>query len=195
MYRRQFLGGAGVGIVAVTGCLGGTSDTTTPAGGSQQNSGNENTPKSTTTPEPTPEPADETPESTPESADETAPEDRIDFTREEGDPEVVGTLLTKGQVPGVVVTSDLEFATAWQNYADVDEENSSYRVGLSVKTNSAIGRLTVEGKMYDDAGKLLSDDSDVSNNIPGGEKALIHLVFDGDIDAMHHFEISLLSPS
>ena len=193
MHRRKFLGGVGVGIVAIAGCLGRNGDTTTPAGGSQQSGGNEKTPKPVTaTPEPTPE---STVEPTPEPVEEPDPADRIEFTREDGDPDVVGTLLTKGPVPGVVVSSELVFVTAWQNYATVDEEDSSYRVGLSVMANSAIGRLTVVGKMYDEAGALLSDDSDVSNNIPGGEKALIHLQFDGDVDAMHHFEISLLAPN
>lgn len=194
MHRRQFLGGVSVGIVAAAGCLGGNSDTTTPAGGSQQNSGNQNTPQSTTTPEPTPEPTDETPEPTPEPSDEASPEDRIDFTREDGDPDVVGTLLTKGPVPGVVVASDLLRAKAWQNYATVEEEEGSYKVGLSVSATSAIGRLSVVGEMYDESGKLLSTDSDVSNNIPSGEKALIHLEFDGDVTEMYHFEVSLLAP-
>ncbi|KAB1191184.1 MULTISPECIES: hypothetical protein [Haloferax] len=192
MHRRQFLGGAGVGIVLIAGCLGGSSDTTTPDAGSQQSGGNEQTPKpQTKTPEPTPE---STPEPTPDPSDDEDVVDRIDFTREEDDPDVVGTLLTKGPVPGVVVSSDIFSAKAWQNYATVDEEDGVYKIGLSVSATSAIGRLSVVGKMYDEAGELLSEDSDVSNNIPSGEKALIHLGFDGNVDEMYHFEVSLFAP-
>ncbi|KAB1185051.1 MULTISPECIES: hypothetical protein [Haloferax] len=197
MNRRQFIGGIGVGMVLTSGCLGSGGDTTTPVPGAnqdgpadgtqtpEQSSGGQSTPEST--PEPTVEPdVEETPE--------PAPEDRIDFTREEGDPEVVGTLLTKGPVPGVIVSSDLPFANAWQNYAEVDEENGQYLVGLSVTSGSSIGRLSVVGRVFDESGSLISKDTDVSNNIPGGEKALIHLAFDGDVTEMYHFEIDLTAP-
>ncbi|WP_225317802.1 MULTISPECIES: hypothetical protein [Haloferax] len=189
-------------MALVSGCLGGGSGPTTLDPASNQadvSSGDQQTatesPDNRSTPESTPEPTPEpTAEATPEPVPESSPEDRIDFTRDPSDPDVVGTLLTKGPIPGVVVSSDLPFATAWQNYAKVDEETGTYSVGLSVTTQSSIGRLSVVGTVFDESGARVSADTDVSNNIPGGEKALIHLVFDGDVEKMYYFEVALETP-
>nr|WP_231727854.1 hypothetical protein [Haloferax profundi] len=186
-------------MALVSGCLGGGNAPTTPNqadGSSDDKQTVTQSPDGRSTPESTPEPTSEpTAEATPEPVPASSPEDRIDFTRDASDPDVVGTLLTKGPIPGVVVSSDLPFATAWQNYAKVDEEDGTYSVGLSVTTQSSIGRLSVVGKVFDESGKLVSADTDVSNNIPGGEKALIHLVFDGDVAKMYYFEIDLVTPN
>ncbi|WP_396613436.1 FxLYD domain-containing protein (plasmid) [Haloferax sp. S1W] len=193
-------------MVALSGCLGtgllegpddSNNDGNTQSGGSSggsdekkdktgsDDSDAEQTPEST--PEPTPEP---TPEDTTESL-----EDRITFTRDEDDPEVVGTLLLKGDIPGVIVSTDYESADAWQNYAKVDDDTGAYKVGLSVTSTASIGRLSVVGTVYDADGEVVGSDKDVSNNIPAGEKALIHLAFEGDISQMYYFEISLVNPA
>ncbi|WP_241768141.1 hypothetical protein [Haloferax sp. ATB1] len=128
MNRRTFLGGVGTSVVLLSGCLGTEGNALDPAADQNDDPAGDEQParQATDSPEPTPEPtteqpAEPTPESTPEPTTD-APEDRIDFEREDDDPDVVGTLLTKGPVPGVVVSSDLPYAKAWQNYAETDEE-------------------------------------------------------------------------
>ncbi|ELZ84783.1 hypothetical protein C453_12231 [Haloferax elongans ATCC BAA-1513] len=195
-------------MIAISGCLGtglleGPDDSddgeASQSGGSSGGSNNEQTATpDESTPEQTPE---STPEETSEEPDEQTPEavesleDRITFTRDDDDPAVVGTLLMKGPIPGVIVSTDYQSADAWQNYATLDEENGTYKVGLSVTASAAIGRLSVVGTVYDADDDVVSKSTDVSSNIPSDEKALIHLTFDGDVSKMHYFEISLDNPA
>ncbi|AFK21416.1 hypothetical protein E6P09_16445 (plasmid) [Haloferax mediterranei ATCC 33500] len=191
MDRRKFLSSVGAGIVLVSGCLGGD----TPQSDGEQNSGGADSTKEPV--KETSEPATNTtstPESTPEPTP-VPPEDRIDFERDDDDPEVVGTLLLKGDIPGVIVSSDFLSAKSWQNYATVDEKKGTYNVGLSVKTTSSIGRIEVVGQVYDEEGELISEDTDVTNNIAADEKALIHLVFEDDLEEMYYYEVQLIRPN
>ncbi|QOS14040.1 uncharacterized protein HfgLR_24275 (plasmid) [Haloferax gibbonsii] len=201
MNRRTFLGGVGAGVVLLSGCLGAEGNALDPAADQNDDPAGDEQPAKPATDSPestleptTEQPAEPTPEPTPEPTTD-APEDRIDFEREDDDPDVVGTLLTKGPVPGVVVSSDLPYAKAWQNYAETDEEAGTYRVGLSVDTSSRIGRLSVVGRVYDAEGDLVAEDTDVSNNVPADKNALIHLVFEGDLEAMYYFEVDLVVPN
>ncbi|SEL38927.1 hypothetical protein [Haloferax larsenii] len=207
--RRRFLGGIGVGMIAISGCLGtglleGPDDADD--GGASQSGGSSGGSSTKQTATPDESTSEQTPEATPEAtSDESMPEqtpeevesleDRITFTRDDDDPAVVGTLLMKGPIPGVIVSTDYQSADAWQNYATLDEENGTYKIGLSVTAGAAIGRLSVAGTMYDAEGDVVSRHTDVSNNIPTDEKALIHLRFDGDVSKMHYFEISLDNPA
>ncbi|ELZ97957.1 hypothetical protein C440_01878 [Haloferax mucosum ATCC BAA-1512] len=202
MDRRKFLGGVGTGIVLVSGCLGIGGGSTQPddaqSDGSErddEDSGRETaeqTPE-TATPEPTAEPTESEPTATPEPTP-VSPEERIDFERDDDDPEVVGTLLLKGDIPGVIVSSDFQNAKSWQNYATADSEAGTYRIGMAVKTPYSIGRMRVEARMYDEEDDIVAEANDISSNLEAEDNALLHLQFEGDLEQMYYYEVDLIRP-